>query len=84
MLWKLYDTEAEWEAQDAIVKTGLDIPRGGCLEYAEKLQVANSESPDLGKYLMPCIEGGEWDATAYFTASELVPWDDDWFPPLNV
>lgn len=79
--YKLYATESGWDNKHASLMEHFGIPRGNTLRYAEKTTVQNSDSSDHGKYIMPVIQEGPYDARDQFSGS-VVDWGSDWNTPL--
>ena len=74
---KLYETESEWDTNEAALEAFLGIPIGTTVRYAVKDTVSNSNSSDFGKYIMPVIMSGPWQCDDQFS-SGVVDWQDDW------
>ena len=81
--YRLYATSSGWENRHASLKTYLGIPtEAGTTEYADRIQVGNSENDDHGKYIMPVMMDGRWECDDQFNPSDLVDFDPTWnIPP---
>ena len=72
--YKLYETEAEWNAKNTEIEAAL----GNNIPYAFISTVQNPESDDHGKFIMPVLILGSDITTSFFDMSETTPWGDEW------
>jgi len=75
--YKLYATESGWDTKHAALMTHFGMPNSRATKYADKETVANESSSDHGKYIMPVIQEGTYDARDQFS-SGVVDWGSDW------
>ena len=79
--YKLYATENGWDTKHAALMTHFSMPNDRATRYADKETVANESSDDHGKYIMPVIQEGPYDARNQFS-SGVVTWNPEWNTPL--
>ena len=81
MKYSLYASRSGWTSRNASLEEHLGIPNGhGTLRYADILQVGNPENSDYEKYIMPVCTFSTWKCDDQFNPSDLVDYDDNWFP----
>ena len=75
--YKLYATENGWDTKHAALMAHFNMPNEVAQSYARKETVMNESSDDHGKFIMPVIQEGPFDARDQFS-SGVVDWVDEW------
>ena len=80
MKYRLYSTLSGWTSRNESLESHLGIPDGNTVRYAEVSQVTNPDNSDYEKFIMPVVTRGPWKCDDQFNSSDLVNYDDIWFP----
>jgi len=75
--YKLYATESGWDNKNASLMEHFNFPNEAAPRYADKMTVENESSADHGKFIMPVVIDGPFDARDQFS-SGVVEWNPEW------
>lgn len=76
--WLLFDGEAEAAAAEARIATGMGLPRGRTLRWAEPRRIARG--PHAGRWGVPAPRTETTGASGREIGGEAVPYDPAWWP----